>query len=85
VPAWKRDDQLPDQAGHGGADNAERWRRPTPPPTSDLQHDDPIGEPVPPGCALGESKRPVVELPWSRFTCECQRFGHPPFLDKSPF
>eukprot|EP01047_Picozoa_sp_COSAG01_P107452 COSAG01_NODE_36471_length_517_cov_1.114833_2_plen_79_part_01 len=28
----------------------------------------------------GESKRPVVESPWSPFTSECQRFWHPPQL-----
>eukprot|EP01047_Picozoa_sp_COSAG01_P009788 COSAG01_NODE_405_length_17466_cov_554.403697_20_plen_76_part_00 len=33
----------------------------------------------------GESKRLVVESPWSQFTSECQRFGHPPRLDKTPF
>jgi hypothetical protein len=34
----------------------------------------------------GESKRlVVVESPWSQFTSECQRFGHPPRLDNSPF
>eukprot|EP01047_Picozoa_sp_COSAG01_P036068 COSAG01_NODE_2799_length_7053_cov_21.482456_11_plen_155_part_00 len=30
----------------------------------------------------GESKRLVVESPWSQFTSECQRFGLPPRLDK---
>eukprot|EP01047_Picozoa_sp_COSAG01_P045075 COSAG01_NODE_4127_length_5326_cov_3.238569_5_plen_96_part_00 len=25
----------------------------------------------------GESKRPVVESPWSQSASECQRFGHP--------
>jgi hypothetical protein len=32
----------------------------------------------------GESTRLVVESPWSQFTSECQRFGHPPRLDKQP-
>jgi|EP01049_Picozoa_sp_SAG25_P007249 hypothetical protein len=32
--------------------------------------------------AAGESKRLVVESPWSQLTSECQRFGHPPRLDK---
>jgi hypothetical protein len=32
----------------------------------------------------GESKRPVVESPWSPPTSECQRFCHPPRLDKPP-
>jgi hypothetical protein len=43
------------------------------------------------GCALhvpagggGELKRLVVESPWSQLTSECQRFGHPPRLDKQP-
>jgi hypothetical protein len=27
-------------------------------------------------------KRLVVESPWSQFTSECRRFGHPPRLDK---
>jgi hypothetical protein len=31
---------------------------------------------------LGESKRRVVESPWSQLTSECQRFEHPPRLDK---
>jgi hypothetical protein len=31
---------------------------------------------------MGESKRLVVESPWSQFTRECQRFGHPPRPDK---
>eukprot|EP01047_Picozoa_sp_COSAG01_P034454 COSAG01_NODE_2589_length_7411_cov_50.806482_8_plen_136_part_00 len=30
----------------------------------------------------GESKRLVVGSPWSLFTSECQRFWHPPRLDK---
>eukprot|EP01047_Picozoa_sp_COSAG01_P021014 COSAG01_NODE_1206_length_11242_cov_29.405905_7_plen_160_part_00 len=34
---------------------------------------------------LGEPKRLVVESPWSHLTSECQRFGHPPRLDKQPF
>jgi hypothetical protein len=33
----------------------------------------------------GESKRLVVGSPRSQFTSECQRFGHPPRLDKVPF
>jgi hypothetical protein len=37
------------------------------------------------GDDVGESKRLVVESPWSQFTSECQRFGHPPRLDKQPF
>jgi hypothetical protein len=32
--------------------------------------------------ARGESRRLVVESPWSQFTSECQRFRHPPRLDK---
>jgi hypothetical protein len=36
----------------------------------------------PPPAGHGESKRLVVESPWSQFTSECQRFGHPPRLDK---
>ena len=27
-------------------------------------------------------KQLVVESPWSQLTSECQRFGHPPRLDK---
>jgi hypothetical protein len=38
-----------------------------------------------PRTAPGESTRPGVESPWSHFTSECQRFGHPPRLDKQPF
>jgi hypothetical protein len=30
----------------------------------------------------GEPKRLVVESPWSQLTSECQRFWHPPRLDK---
>ena len=30
---------------------------------------------------LGESKRLVVESPWSQLTSECRRFGHPPRLN----
>ena len=30
----------------------------------------------------GESKRPVVESPCRQFASECQRFWHPPRLDK---
>jgi hypothetical protein len=30
----------------------------------------------------GESKRLVVESPWSQLTSECQRFRYPPRLDK---
>jgi hypothetical protein len=30
----------------------------------------------------GESKWLVVESPWSQLTSECQRFSHPPRLDK---
>jgi hypothetical protein len=33
----------------------------------------------------GESKRLVVESPWLQVTSECQRFGHPPRLNKLPF
>jgi hypothetical protein len=29
----------------------------------------------------GESKRLVVEPPWSQLTSQCQRFEHPPRLD----
>jgi hypothetical protein len=36
------------------------------------------------GALPGESKRLVVESPWSQFTSECQRFGHPPRLDEWP-
>jgi hypothetical protein len=32
----------------------------------------------------GESKRPVVESPWSHFTSECQCYGQPPRLDNPP-
>jgi hypothetical protein len=35
-----------------------------------------------PATAGGESKRLVVDSLWSQFTSECQRFGHPPRLDK---
>jgi hypothetical protein len=31
---------------------------------------------------LGESKWLVVESSWSQLTSECQRFGHPPRLNK---
>jgi hypothetical protein len=31
--------------------------------------------------AVGESKRLVVQSPWSQLTSECQRFGHPPRLN----
>jgi hypothetical protein len=39
------------------------------------------------GCILGatvvgESKRRADESPWSQFTSQCQRLGHPPRLDK---
>jgi hypothetical protein len=34
-----------------------------------------------PAGALGESKRLVVQSPWSQLTSECQRFGHPPRLN----
>jgi hypothetical protein len=33
----------------------------------------------------GESKRILVEPPWSQLTIECQRFWHPPRLNHSPF
>jgi hypothetical protein len=33
-------------------------------------------------CLPGESERLVVESAWPQFTSECQRFGHPPRLDK---
>jgi hypothetical protein len=33
-----------------------------------------------PGCGYAA----VVESPWSPFTSECQRFSHPPRLDKQP-
>jgi hypothetical protein len=32
--------------------------------------------------AEGESRRLVVESPWSQLTSACQRFGHPPRLAK---
>jgi hypothetical protein len=32
--------------------------------------------------AFGESKRLADESPWSQFTSQCQRLGHPPRLDK---
>jgi hypothetical protein len=32
----------------------------------------------------GESKRPVVESPWSQFSSECQCYGQPPRLDNPP-
>ena len=35
--------------------------------------------------AVSQSKRRVVESPWSQVTSECPRFGHPPRLDKDPF
>jgi hypothetical protein len=35
--------------------------------------------------AAGESARLVVESPWLQFTSECQRFGHPPRRNNSPF
>jgi hypothetical protein len=38
-----------------------------------------------PSAIVGESKRLLIESPWSQFTSECQRFGHPPRLDKKPF
>jgi hypothetical protein len=52
-----------------------------------LETTDPCYEPYPQArrLAAGESKRRVVESPWSQFTSECQRFGHPPRLDKWPF
>jgi hypothetical protein len=35
--------------------------------------------------AVSQSKRLVVETPWSQVTSECQQFGHPPRLNNSPF
>jgi hypothetical protein len=32
----------------------------------------------------GESKRLVVESPWSQLPSECRRCRHPPRLDKEP-
>eukprot|EP01047_Picozoa_sp_COSAG01_P048539 COSAG01_NODE_4738_length_4782_cov_14.714072_5_plen_343_part_00 len=53
------------------------WRRnPIPACNCDQGMDDGHG-----GCG-GESERLVVESPWSQLTSECQRFGHPPRLDK---
>jgi hypothetical protein len=34
--------------------------------------------PLHPRRAAGESKRPVIESPWSQFTSGCPRFWHPP-------
>jgi hypothetical protein len=45
----------------------QQQHQPPPPPEKGL-----------PSPGDGESKRPVIESPWSRFTSKCQRFGQPP-------
>eukprot|EP01047_Picozoa_sp_COSAG01_P055760 COSAG01_NODE_6244_length_3770_cov_36.061530_6_plen_99_part_00 len=33
----------------------------------------------------GTTVQLVIESPWSQFTCECRRFGHPPRRNDQPF